>query len=148
MVVSVRVHPDQQAVVAANEAFYQAMSQRDSGEMARLWFPAEWVECVHPGGSAVRGWDAVRESFERLFASRGAMLIAATETRVRLIGDVAWVSCVERITLTVDDQMASSAAQATNVFVRHDAEWRLVLHHASPVPLVAPPLPEGGIRVN
>ena len=44
--------------------------------------------------------------------------------------------------------MVSSMARATNIFVRHDNAWRMVVHHASPVPFLELPQPEGGPLVN
>ena len=138
--------PEQQAVAAANEAFYDALTNRDLPGMERLWFPADWAECVHPGGVALRGWDEVRDSWALLFTGDSTVMVAATDVKVHLIGDVAWVSCTERMAATTDGRMTTAAAHATNLFVRHDDEWRIVLHHASPVPFVAPP--SAGNMVN
>ena len=139
---------EQQAVAEANDVFYEALTRRDLNAMERLWFPADWVECVHPGMAPLRGWDAVRESWAVLFAAAGSLLVAATDVHIRLIGDVAWVSCAERIAMRSDGRMASSLAHATNVFVRHDNAWRLVAHHASAVPFFAPPQSDGATTVN
>jgi ketosteroid isomerase-like protein len=139
---------EQQAVADANEAFYDALTRRDLTAMERLWFPADWVECIHPGLASIRGWDAVRESWAMLFGAAGSLLVAATDVHVRLVGDVAWVSCAERIATRSDGRMASSLAHATNVFVRHDGTWRLAVHHASAVPFIALPQADGAITVN
>jgi len=139
---------EQQAVADANDAFYQALTRRDLSAMERLWFPGDWVECVHPGMASIRGWEAVRESWAMLFSADGTLLVAATDVHVRLIGDVAWVTCAERIAARSDGRMASSLAQATNVFVRHDGAWRLAVHHASAVPFLPPPEADGVTTVN
>jgi ketosteroid isomerase-like protein len=139
---------DQRSVMDANEAFYQALTERDLPAMERLWFPADWVECIHPGLAPLRGWDAVRESWIQLFAADGTLMVAATDMQVRLVGDVAWVSCAERIATRSEGRMLSSLAHATNVFVRHDGVWRLVTHHASTVPFAGLPMPDGGTRIN
>ena len=70
--------PEQQAVAAANEAFYDALTNRDLPAMERLWFPADWVECLHPGGVALRGWTTVRESWALLFNAQSSVMVAAT----------------------------------------------------------------------
>jgi ketosteroid isomerase-like protein len=139
---------EQQAVAEANQAFYDALTRHDLTAMERLWFPADRVECVHPGMAAIRGWDAVRESWAALFSAAGSLLVAATDVRVRLVGDLAWVSCAERIATRSDGRMASFLAHATNVFVRHDGAWRLAVHHASGVPFLAPPESDGAATVN
>lgn len=139
---------DQQRVAEANAAFYDALTNRDLVAMERLWFPADWVECVHPGMGPLRGFEAVHESWALLFAAAGSLMVAPTNVQVRLVGDVAWVGCEERISNWSEGRMLASAAHATNIFVRHDDAWRMVVHHASPVPFVSPPAPEGGALVN
>jgi len=139
---------DQQRVTEANVAFYDALTNRDLAAMERLWFPADWVECVHPGMPRLRGWEAVHESWAVLFATAAALMVAPTDVHVRLVGDVAWIGCEERIANWNEGKMLSSMAHATNVFVRHDDQWRMVVHHASPVPFAAPPVPETGTLVN
>ena len=94
--------PEQQAVATANEAFYDALTNRDLPAMERLWFPADWAECVHPGGVALRGWDEVRDGWASIFTGPGTVMVAATDVRVHLVGDIAWVSCTERLASTVD----------------------------------------------
>jgi uncharacterized protein (TIGR02246 family) len=139
---------EQQGVADANLTFYRALSERDLTAMAEVWFPADWAECVHPAGAALRGWDAIRESWREVFEGGAAVIVTPGDVRVRIVGDVAWVSCVERIAAAEGDEIHSSLAQATNLFVRHDGRWRLVVHHASPVPYVPPPVPGSGSLVN
>jgi uncharacterized protein (TIGR02246 family) len=129
---------DQQAVIEANAAFYAALNDGDLDAMSDVWFPADWSECVHPGWTALRGWEAVRESWRLIFEGSSRVAVSASDVRVRIIGDVAWVSCVERIATTDADQIHTSMAQATNLFVRHDGRWRMVVHHASIVPYLTP----------
>ena len=139
--------PEQQGVADATHTFYRALSDRDLSAMAEIWFPADWAECVHPGGTALRGWDAIRESWRGVFEGDATITITPGDVRVRIVGDVAWASCVERIAAAAGDEIHSSLAQATNLFVRHDDRWRLVVHHASPVPYM-PPTAGSGSLVN
>ncbi len=140
--------PEQQAVVDANETFYRALSDRDLSGMGEVWFRADWTECVHPGGAALRGWDAIRDSWHGVFQGDATVMVIPGDVCVRIVGDVAWVSCVERIAAAQGDEIRSSLAQATNLFVRHDGRWRLAVHHASPVPYTPPPVPGSGSLVN
>jgi uncharacterized protein (TIGR02246 family) len=140
--------PEQLAVAAANDNFYEAVSASDLAAMEDLWFPADWTECVHPGWTSLRGWEAVRESWQLLFRSETRLAISISEVRVRILGDVAWVSCLERHAAADGEQIHTSLAQATNLFVRHDGRWRMVVHHASPVPFLTPQPPQTGTLVN
>ena len=130
--------PEQQAVADANAAFYAALSNSDLDGMDEVWFPADWTECVHPGWTALRGWDAVRESWRLIIESPTRVAISTSDVRVRIIGDVAWVSCLERMATTDVEEIHTSLAQATNLFVRHDGRWRMAVHHASAVPFLTP----------
>jgi len=130
--------PEQQAVADANDAFYMALTNSDLDAMEEVWFPADWTECVHPGWTALRGWEAVRESWRLIFESPTRIVVSASEVRVRIVGDVAWVSCLERMATTDVEEIHTSLAQATNLFVRHDGRWRMAVHHASAVPFLTP----------
>lgn len=128
----------EEAVVEANARFYQALSQQDLDAMEAVWLPTEWVQCVHPGSSILHGWTAVRESWAGIFHGPARLNAQIDDVRVRVAGDVAWVSCTERISALSSDRLDTSLAQATNVFVALSGAWRLVVHHASAVALAEP----------
>jgi ketosteroid isomerase-like protein len=132
------VSPAEQAVLEANERFYRAMSEQDLEAMEAAWLPADWVQCVHPGWMVLHGWPAVRKSWIGIFGSPSRLSASVEDVRVRLAGDVAWVSCTERVSAVLPDQLDTSLAQATNIFVAVGGAWRLVVHHASPLALAEP----------
>ena len=132
-------------VLEANERFYRALNALDLGSMERLWSHGSFVRCVHPGWELIVGWDAVRASWEGIFrASSGgpAHSVETADVAVRVVSDLGWVSCIERITLPVRSAGVSSStslAVATNLFQRSPEEgtrWEMILHHASLLPLV------------
>jgi uncharacterized protein (TIGR02246 family) len=139
---------DQVAVAEANDAFYAALSSADLAAMSEVWFPADWAECVHPGWAALRGWETIRDAWRTIFENGSPVTVSTSDVRVRLLGDVAWVSCLERISTTDGEQIHTAMAQATNLFVRHDGRWRMAVHHASPVPFMTPPTTGGAPLVN
>jgi SnoaL-like protein len=58
-----------------------------------------------------------------------------TDVEVSIRGEVATVTCTENV-LTGDerpDVFGGARAVATNVFLRQGDDWRLWVHHASPV---------------
>jgi ketosteroid isomerase-like protein len=91
------------AVVAANQAFYDAHESRDLAAMAAVWDHGPQSVCVHPGWPILRGWPLIEESWRRIFAGPGR------------------------------NQFTTGTVAATNTFVRTAAGWKLVLHHGSPV---------------
>jgi uncharacterized protein (TIGR02246 family) len=125
---------EEQAVRAANERFYMAMNTLDIGEMDEVWAQDESSICVHPGREALVGYERIRESWAAIFSASSAMSIAASNERVQFNDETAWVVCTETISMMMDEGLAAAAAQATNIFRRINGRWRMVLHHASPIP--------------
>jgi ketosteroid isomerase-like protein len=126
---------EQEAVAAANTAFYEAFETADLDAMLASWLDADDTFCVHPGGLAIRGTSAIGRSWALIMANTPYIQFFLTDVEVSVRGDVATVTCTENV-LTGDDHTAGfggSAAVATNVFVRDDDTWRLWMHHASPV---------------
>ena len=51
---------DLEAVLEANQAFYEAFEARDIDAMSELWEHTDRVVCTHPGWATLRGWGADR----------------------------------------------------------------------------------------
>ena len=114
--------PEEIAVLDANSAFYRAFARRDPEAMEDLWATGTPVACVHPGWDALRGREAVMESWNSLLAG-DAPDISCSSASAHVAGDVAWVLCRERIP-------GAPPVAATNVVVREHGEWRICHHHA------------------
>lgn len=125
---------DEQDVRAANEDFYMAMNRLDIEEMDAVWANDEAAICVHPGREALVGYERIRESWVVIFSSSSSMSIAASNERIQLSNDLAWVVCTETISMMTEEGLAAAAAQATNIFRLRDGRWQMILHHASPIP--------------
>ncbi|MFM8411431.1 MAG: nuclear transport factor 2 family protein [Alphaproteobacteria bacterium] len=115
--------PDE--VLAANAAFYRAFAERDPVAMENLWSRSDAVLCVHPGWRALRGRDEVIASWLAILANPDAPAVACREEEVRVLGDLAFVLCIE--------ELPGGEMSATNVFAREEGAWRLVHHHAGPI---------------
>ena len=121
---------DGAAVLAANQAFYEAFEARDLDAMSDLWAHEDRVLCVHPGWTELRGWGAVAASWAALFGGPQHLQFIVTRERVVLAGDVAWVSCDENL-LSGD---GSATVASLNLFARDGTgAWRMLAHHGSPV---------------
>jgi len=95
----------------------------------------ELVRCVHPGWPMLAGWESVRESWEEIFHNTESMLVTTRDVSLHIEGSVAWVTCTERVTSKRSDHSETALVQATNLFLRREGEWKMVLHHASPLAL-------------
>ena len=112
-------------VLAANAAFYAAFSRRDPSLMEEVWAKEAPVACLHPGWEPLVGRDAVLQSWRGILLGGGAPAIRCERASAHLLGDVAYVLCIE--------QVPAGQLIATNVFVLEQGRWRMVHHHSSPI---------------
>jgi hypothetical protein len=115
---------DTDAVLFANEAFYQAFADRDLKAMEEIWSRAAPVSCIHPGWAPLFGRNEVMTSWAAIISAPGAPDIACRGARAQVYGAAASVVCFE--------QLGREFLIATNVFVREDRVWRIVHHQAGP----------------
>ena len=134
--------PETQAAATAeaevrevNQKFYQALESLDLEAMEGVWLHHDLVRCVHPGWPMLAGWESVRESWEEIFRNTESMLVSTRDLALHIEGGVGWVTCTERVTSKRADRSETALVQATNLFLRRDGEWKMVLHHASPLAL-------------
>ncbi len=68
LMAKVRTPPIYTTPCDAALAFYQAFEAKDIDAMMSTWAEDEEIVCVHPGGTRLVGYDAVRVGWEQLFA--------------------------------------------------------------------------------
>ena len=119
---------------SANEQFYKAFNKRDIEAMKRVWENDERITCVHPGWSPLNGFEPILNSWAGIFENSGNMEIRISDVRVLASEDLAWVSCTEKLFTIADSGVLASQVFATNLFHLEDDVWKMVMHHASPVP--------------
>jgi ketosteroid isomerase-like protein len=123
-----------ESAAAAEAAFYTAFEDGDLDAMMAVWADSPGIVCVHPMSQPLSGCAAVRASWAQIFASGqtvsiGIDLIAETvsvELAVRVVH--------ERIRVTEAGGGHDGIVLATNAYRRLEGGWRMVLHHASPLP--------------
>ena len=117
----------------AETAFYAALENADLDAMMAVWADDDDIVCVHPGAVRLRGVEAVRESWRRIFAS-GQRLSFQLQDVHRARGVMVTVhSLLERVSVAGESQPRSLVV-ATNVYQQTERGWRLIVHHASPAP--------------
>ena len=75
-------------------------------------------------------------SWDAIFRNTGYIQFVLTDEQVTVVGDAAWMTLDENILQSAGTtELSGSKATTVNVFARdgHDATWRMVVHHASPV---------------
>jgi ketosteroid isomerase-like protein len=93
--------------------------------MDALWAREVPVACVHPNWNALAGRECVMESWRAILDNPEQPRVFTGAAEAHLLDTVAYVLCRELV--------AGGALTATNVFTQEDGEWRLTLHHSSPV---------------
>ncbi len=116
-------------MLEVNRSFYLAHEHRDLAAMAAVWEHTTRAVCIHPGWPALHGWEAIAESWRRIFAGPGRNQFILTNIKGTVNGPTAWVTLDENLM----DGAATGTIAATNLFVRTRDGWRLTLHHGSPV---------------
>jgi ketosteroid isomerase-like protein len=129
---------DSEQVQAVNEAFYKAISAKDMPRLERLWSYAPYVHVIHPASTdVISGWDAVRHSWEEVFAHYEQITLAMREPQIRVGHNVAWIVGQEQFHgRRTGSDLVTFVSLATNVFEKQGDTWRLVHHHGS-----CPPAP-------
>jgi len=127
----------QDEVRKASEDFYAAlnrMANGDASSMVDIWSHGAEVTAMHPIGGRHVGWDAIRESFEKVAQLASGGKITLHDQRVQVVGDVAYEVGVERGELTMGSHQANIDHRVTNLYQREAGTWKLIHHHADTSP--------------
>ena len=114
-------------------AFYEALERSDLEAMMAVWSEDEEVVCVHPGGPRLVGYNAVREAWRRMFANGAQLVVRILQQQVVTTPFAVMHPVIESIQIR-GREGATAPVAATNVYVRGAVGWRMVAHHASPIP--------------
>ncbi|NUP11464.1 MAG: nuclear transport factor 2 family protein [Polyangiaceae bacterium] len=125
---------DDEAVLASNKAFYTAFEALDAAAMDAVWSSSAPVTCIHPGWAPVTGRDRVLDSWSGIFRGTDRIRFELNDIRTFISGDHAWVILMEEIEAHQAGQLVRAYAITTNIFVREEAGWKMVHHHAGPTP--------------
>ena len=133
---------DDDAILAANAAYYRAFSTGDFAAMSSIW-AEDGISCVHPGWMPLVGHAAVIESYRNILTSPNRVRIVHRDDTAIVSGDEGRVVCIE----IVED---SALLAATNCWRRVGGAWRMVHHQASPIamPDEESEAPPRGQRLN
>jgi ketosteroid isomerase-like protein len=133
---------DQDAILAANAAYYRAFSTGDFAAMSRIW-AEDGVSCVHPGWMPLVGRDAVIDSYRAILTGPNRVRIAYRDDTAMVTDDEGRVLCIEILEGT-------ALLAATNFYRRVGGAWRMVHHQASPIAMPAEESepPPRGQRLN
>lgn len=119
----------------AEAAFYDAFMKQDLEAMMAVWADDDEVYCVHPRGPRITGVAPVRESWRQIFASAQNVKFQVREQHLLNAMMVSIHSVYEHISMGGETR-ARGCVLATNIYMRTERGWRMMVHHASPAPAV------------
>jgi len=125
---------DEGSVIAANEKFYKAFNMRDLIAMKEIWSSHQNVTCVHPGWNPLNGFEPIMDSWQGIFKNSGNMDIQISDINILESKGLAWVSCVEKLYTIASHGVLASKVFSTNLFKLNKGGWKMIMHHASPMP--------------
>ncbi|MGF1492980.1 MAG: nuclear transport factor 2 family protein [Microcoleaceae cyanobacterium] len=124
---------DEQAVLAANKAFYRAFEKKDIDAMETVCSQGTASLCIHPGRAAIQGWSEIGRSWEQIFRATDYLEIDIKVLSTEISGDLAVVVLVENIMQIVGNRRLQASSTATNVFSRMAGQWYMIHHHGGPI---------------
>ncbi|EAZ89743.1 YybH family protein [Crocosphaera chwakensis] len=120
-------------LIAINQAFYRGFEKRDIKVMNQVWWQGSSSTCVHPGGNVIKGWDAIRSSWETIFKNTDYLEIDTEIINIDMGQEVAYIILIEKVTQINNGRRLEAQSIATNGFRKMAQKWSLVHHHGSPI---------------
>ena len=117
----------------SNQKFYDAFNKKDLDLMTRIWLNDPKSQCIHPGWDTLNGFKPIIESWRRIFETGQDLEIKLSYVEAVVSENLAWIACQENLFSISTSGVQLSKVHATNIFKQIDDEWKMVLHHASPV---------------
>ena len=124
---------NERMALETNQKFDDAFNKNDLGLMGDVWLNDPASQCIHPGWGVLSGYEPVIESWNRIFSAGQDLEIKLSHFDVTASEDLAWVSCQENLFSISMSGVQLSKVHATNLFKHVRGEWKMILHHASPV---------------
>lgn len=117
----------------ANRAFYQAFEKLDLDAMSEVWLEDANIKCIHPGGEVLSGSERVLAPWRTIFENTQKIRFEIADLSIEIAGELAWATNIERIRSTTSAGLVLSETAATNLFALREGQWKMILHHASPI---------------
>jgi ketosteroid isomerase-like protein len=128
---------DLEAIRAANQSYYAALSARDLAAMQQLWTRSPDDVNVAPPIRPIAhvGWPAVKDNYEKYWSSLDELSVSMEQPTIKLVGDIAWVFGIEyAMRRTKDGEVSSGPNFGTSIFVKRADRWLMVFHQTALMP--------------
>jgi ketosteroid isomerase-like protein len=120
-------------IIEVNQKFYDAFNKNDIELMIGVWLKGSTSQCIHPGWDVLNGFEHIMISWQKIFLAAQDLEIKLSHLKVTTSEDLAWVTCQENLFSISSSGVQLSKVHSTNLFQKINVEWKMILHHASPV---------------
>ena len=120
-------------IIEANQKFYDAFNKNNIELMIDIWLNDTTSQCIHPGWDVLNGFEPIMISWQKIFLAAQDLEIKLSHLKVTTSEDLAWVTCQENLFSISSSGVQLSKVHSTNLFQKINGEWKMILHHASPV---------------
>lgn len=124
---------ENQAILAVNQAFYRAFEKRDIEAIGAILSKGIGTVCIHPGRSAIKGFDNIRNSWDLIFKNTSYIEIDLDIITTEISGDIGYIVLVENLMQVSGGRRIKAQSMATNIFERMGGNWYMIHHHGSPL---------------
>jgi ketosteroid isomerase-like protein len=134
---SVAMADDLADVIAANNAFYAALSARDAGMLAKVYAHDPYVANISPLNGALEiGWPGVEKWAKNIAADFKDLAVAPSDLHARVNGNTAWLVNTEHLKGTLVKTGASIewTLISTNIYEKQGDSWLMVSHQGQVIP--------------
>ncbi|MCB8923834.1 MAG: 2-hydroxymuconate tautomerase family protein [Ardenticatenaceae bacterium] len=116
---------------AALVQFYAAFNGGDLAMMADNWANTADIAMDNPVGGIMRGWEAIRGVYERIFNGPAQVYVEYYDFTIHETGEMFYAVGRERGEFRLGDTAVPLAIRTSRIFQRIDGRWRQVHHHGS-----------------
>ncbi len=118
----------------AESAFYSAFEMADISLMKAL-FADQNVSCIHPNAMPIIGRDEVLDSWEQILSTIAEPAfypeVLHRSSEGNEVGNTAIHLVAERIAADHQIGTETSLVFATNIYIKQENGWRMMMHHSS-----------------
>ncbi|MDR9436134.1 MAG: nuclear transport factor 2 family protein [Thiohalophilus sp.] len=117
----------------AETAFYAAFSGGNLEAMRQVWLDDDDTSCIHPMGDRLLGTHAILKSWETILRNTGDVIVELSDRVIHATDQFAVHTLVENIH-PLEDPENIFRFVVTNLYQQTADGWKMILHHASPMP--------------
>ncbi len=121
----------------ASKQFYTGLNRMlngNAGPLQDIWSHSAAVTAMHPIGGLHVGWDAVRESFEKVAELASGGKVELKDQLLHVVGDMACEAGVERGQVKLAGRPVAIDHRVTNIYRREAGAWKMIHHHTDTSP--------------